>query len=307
MRPLRSASARGPRRDPAPSRIRYRLARLWLRPWVRAGLTVWGPALVTGAALWIALTHPANEARLRGAVADIRAAVEGRPEFQLTGMAVIGGSDALRAQVADVVGVGFPASSLSLDLDAVRARVETLDAVRSAQVTVSQGGILALRIVERQPVALWRDGARLTLVDREGHRLADIDTRPSRSDLPLLVGTGAPEAVPEALAILRAADPVALRIRGLVRVGERRWDLVLDRGQRVLLPEVGAVAALERLMVQQRGEAILDRDTPVIDLRDPARPVLRLSAHALAELLRLRGKEDAAPGAWGAPAAEEDT
>ena len=43
----------------------------------------------------------------------------------------------------------------------------------------------------------------------------------------------------EALALIRAAGRRRWkgRVRGLVRVGERRWDVVLDREQRILLPE----------------------------------------------------------------------
>ena len=37
-------------------------------------------------------------------------------------------------------------------------------------------------------------------------------------------------------------------LRGLVRVGDRRWDLVLDRNQKIMLPEQNAPAALERLI-----------------------------------------------------------
>jgi hypothetical protein len=49
--------------------------------------------------------------------------------------------------------------------------------------------------------------------------------------------------VPEALALVAAARPAVPRLRGLVRMGERRWDLVLDRDQRILLPETRARCA----------------------------------------------------------------
>ena len=68
-------------------------------------------------------------------------------------------------------------------------------------------------------------------------RVAEIDGRLRRPDLPLIAGEGAEQHVPEALALLAETGPVATRVRGLVRVGERRWDLVLDRDQVVKLPE----------------------------------------------------------------------
>jgi len=119
-------------------------------------------------------------------------------------------------------------------------------------------------------------------------RVAEIDSRLRRPDLPLIAGTGADRQVPEALALLGEARPVAERVRGLVRVGERRWDLVLDRGQVVKLPEAEPVAALGRVMALNAADDLLKRDLTVVDMRDGRRPMLRLTPHAVAELARLR-------------------
>jgi cell division protein FtsQ len=94
--------------------------------------------------------------------------------------------------------------------------------------------------------------------------------------------------VPEALDLLAEAEAVAPRIRGLVRMGERRWDLVLDRDQVIRLPEADPVAALRRVMALHKAEALLDRDLHSVDLRDPRRPALGLSPYAKSELERLR-------------------
>jgi cell division protein FtsQ len=97
--------------------------------------------------------------------------------------------------------------------------------------------------------------------------------------------------VPEALALLDAARPVLDRVRGLERVGERRWDLVLDRNQVIRLPEEGALAALGRVMAMNAAEDLLARYVAVVDLRDPRRPMLRLTEHAISELERLREED----------------
>jgi len=77
-------------------------------------------------------------------------------------------------------------------------------------------------------------------------------------------------------------------VRGLVRVGERRWDVVLDRGQTIMLPEAGAVTALRQVIALHDTQDVLNRDVIIVDMRDVARPVLRLSDTAIAELRRLR-------------------
>ena len=164
-----------------------------------------------------------------------------------------------------------------------------LDAVLRADLRVRAGGVLQVTITERVPVAVWRSEAGLTLVDDTGHRVAGLLSRADRPDLPLVAGEGADRAMPEALALFDAAGPLLPRIRGLVRMGERRWDVVLDRNQRVLLPEDNPVQALERLLALDHVQDIMNRDILTVDLRSDHRPTLRLTPNALAELRRAQG------------------
>ena len=73
------------------------------------------------------------------------------------------------------------------------------------------------------------------------------------------------------LRLLATAKPLIKRVRGLVRVGERRWDLVLDRGQRILLPPEGAAQALERVLAVNEVQDLLERDVVTVDMRLTAR------------------------------------
>jgi cell division protein FtsQ len=104
--------------------------------------------------------------------------------------------------------------------------------------------------------------------------------------------------VPEALALVAAAEPVAERLRGLVRVGERRWDVVLAgaaRGdQTVMLPERGAVTALELVLALDAAQDLFARDLASIDVRNIHRPTLRLRPQAVEELARMRALDRAA-------------
>ena len=65
-------------------------------------------------------------------------------------------------------------------------------------------------------------------------------------------------------------------------MGERRWDMVLDRDQRILLPENGAEAALHRVVALDEAQDLLARDVSVVDMRLAQRTTIRLNAPALA-------------------------
>lgn len=277
------------RRDPAPSRTAYRMQRLWLTPLFRALMRVGLPVFVTTFSAGLYLIDDARRAGISQAWAGALEAVEERPEFMVNLLAIDGASPALAEAIRGKLALRFPISSFEIDMDMMRAKIEELDAVASADLRVRVGGVLQVQIAERLPAVVWRTETGLSLLDDEGRRIATIASRGDRADLPLLAGEGANAAVQEAMTILAAAQPIATRLRGLIRVGERRWDLVLDRNQRILLPETAPVRALERVIVLDQAEHLFDRDVLAVDMRIEHRPVLRLAPFALGELRRARG------------------
>lgn len=295
MQPLTALRAQprrtATRRDPAPSKWAYRLQRWMLTPSVRLFLRTGLPTilLVGGAAIWF--SQEPNRQALVAQLTHLREEFEARPEFRVSLARVEGASPELAEAVRARLALPLPMSSFDIDLDAARERIEALDAVLRADLRVRSGGVLQVTITEREPVAVWRNEAGLTLLDNEGYRVAGLLSRADRPDLPLVAGEGADRAMPEALALFDAAGPLLPRIRGLVRIGERRWDVVLDRDQRVLLPETNPVQALERLLALDHAQDIMNRDVLTVDLRSDHRPTLRLTPNALAELRRAQGIE----------------
>ncbi|MDE3079663.1 MAG: cell division protein FtsQ/DivIB [Paracoccaceae bacterium] len=279
------------RRDPAPSRFSYRMQRLWLTPTfrflVRRGL----PVLFVLLVLAVVFGSAARRQALLAQYNAVRTQIEHRPEFMLSMLSIEGASPTLADAVRKMLDIPFPVSSFDLDLKKLRAQIEALDAVASANVAVGPDGVLQVTITERQPVAVWRTADGLTLVDGTGHRVASLTKRDARADLPLVVGLGADQAIPQAMALLAAAGPIAPRVRALVRVGERRWDMVLDRHQRVLLPEADPVAALERVIALDQARHLFDRDILSVDMRLPDRPAVQLSPAAFAARQKALGLE----------------
>ncbi len=279
------------RADPAPSRLKYRLHRMMLTPLYRLMLRVGIPfAVAFGAgALWF--SDEDRRDSFVGALADVRDAVEQRPEFMVKLMAIDGASEGVADAIRQVLPLDFPISSFDLDLDAMRTTVVALDAVKSARLKVRQGGVLQIDVTERVPVALWRTDEGLFVLDREGVAIGMATSRVDFPDLPVIAGEAADAAVVEALDVIAALGPLQARFRGLVRMGERRWDVVLDRGQRVQLPSKGSVAALERAIAMDQAVDLMGRELTTVDLRLAERPTLRMSEYAVQELWKIKAIE----------------
>lgn len=279
---------RSVKNDPAPSKLQYRMQRVWLTPafwmFLKAGL----PSLAIAAlGAWVF----ANEDR-RTAMIDwghgIKRQIEERPEFTVALLAIDGASDPVATEIRETLPVNLPTSSFDLELEALQDEVEKVAAVASADVRIKPGGVLEVLVKERVPVALWRGDEGLRILSREGVEIGAVDRRAARADLPLLAGAGADRDVPEALTVLTAAHPFGDRIRGLQRVGERRWDIVLDRGQVIQLPAKEPVVAVERLIALDAAQDILARDIAVIDFRNSDRATVRLTADAVEALRAIR-------------------
>ncbi len=275
------------RPDPAPSRLKYRYQRLMLTPifrkLVRVGLP-FGAAFGLGAFYF---SDPDRQEAIVLYAAEIRHQIETRPEFMVNLMTVEGASREVEEDIREIFPHDLPSSSFDIDLDAMREMIMGLPAVADASVRIRQGGVLVAEVAERQPVAIWRSRDGLGIVDETGTVIGDLAQRADRPDLPVIAGQGADSAVPEALAILQAAAPLQARLRGLVRMGERRWDVVLDRDQRILLPERDPVRALERVIVLADVQEMLDRDVAAVDMRLGQRPTIRMNENAVDEWWRV--------------------
>ncbi len=273
---------RSVKRDPAPSRLIYRAQRLWLRPSVRR-LARFGPiALILGAGIGYCATNDAMRSRINETISSAERFISGREEFRVASTMITGASPELEAEIYAIAHQSLPASSLKLDLNKIRNSVENLGAVEAARVRIARGGSLSIDVSERRPVVLWRNAEGLFILDSQGVHLGQINARHQRADLPLLTGAGAENAIPEAQELIQNATAIYDRLRGLERVGARRWDMVLDRGQVIMLPEIGALDALHQVMALQGANKLMERDVIAVDMRDPQRPVLRLGPQAVA-------------------------
>src|SRR4029077_15867617 len=116
--------------------------------------------------------------------------------------------------------------------------------------------------------------AKFVLIDRTGQVVANQNVAEFRQ-LPLVVGPGAQTAAATLIDALTDRPDLQKRVVAAVRVGERRWNLRIDNGADVMLPEGHEVQALDRLVQLQQQHALLDRPLAAIDMRLGDRLVLR--------------------------------
>jgi cell division protein FtsQ len=188
--------------------------------------------------------------------------------------------EALRRQLD--IRLGTPL--LAVDTAAARDRLETLAWVERASVARLLPDAVQIRLLERQPLALWQRDGRFEVIDRAGAVIeGGLHDHPDEyGHLRVLVGDGAPQEAASLFALLSTEPALSSRVVAATRVGERRWNVHLDHDVEVWLPERDVLGAWRMLAHKARDDALLERAVTVIDLRLlPERLRLRLDPAAL--------------------------
>lgn len=244
----------------------------WLAPTLRysaAGLAV---ALVIGGPVWLWQTGIAAKAMDDAHGQFLILTV--RMGFAVDNVYLQGRSETSKRQVMAALGIKRGQPIWDFDPHRAKARLEALAWVQSASVIRQLPDTIRVRLTERRPMALWQRKSKLILIDRFGVVIQRRDLK-RFSHLPIIVGKDAPDHAEAMINILKTAPGIYHRVAALVRVGQRRWNLRLDNGIDIQLPETGVRGALTRLVKANRRQKLLSRDVTVIDLRLPDRLVVR--------------------------------
>lgn len=280
--PPRKRKGRG---GPPPAEAMPRLARIKLS----GGLTP-EDAQVSGKSLLLALTGAvifagaaiAGATWLGSSLFDAREAfaraadgVAADSGFAIADINIAGVSGARAQEVRAVIVPEGRQSILSLDPQDVQARIESLDWVQSVRVRRLWPSTIEVQVQRRQAYARWQEDGEVAVIDVNGERLL-AERAADHVELPLVVGRGAGPAAQPLLVALEELPQVRTRLKALVRVADRRWNLELNSGTTVALPEQGAPVALAQLEGLQARHRLLDRPLALLDMRTPGRLAVRV-------------------------------
>ena len=237
-------------------------------------------ALAIAVAVLFALGIPAKAEKSAGAMI-------GRTGFMVSGYQIVGLKHMDRARIDEVVtdelhraadDAGTPKAPQPLvDVSAIRQRLLQFGWVKDARVSRRLPDTLVIDIVERTPAALWQDQGELALIDADGVVLdrVPVDKMP---DLPLLIGPGANGQAEELGHLLDAVPTLKPQLASATWVGGRRWDLNLQTGETIALPEGddAARSSLEKFAKLDKSSGLLGHGIVRIDLRIPGKMIVRL-------------------------------
>jgi len=256
------------------SRPRRRATPLWRTGWARAVAVAMILSAITGGGWWLWsggwLPRIAEQARwtLIAASAEVGLRVEE--------ILVVGRNETSRRALLDAVRLARGAPIMAFDPEDAKRRIEALPWVRLATVKRMLPDTVLLGVVEREAIALWQHKGHFALIDHEGTVIEDRGFE-RFGGLLVVVGKDAPVHAAALLGMLATQPNLLAQVRTAVWVGGRRWNLQLDSGIDVRLPEENPASAWARLAEYERTNRVLARDVEMLDLRLPDRLIVRRS------------------------------
>jgi cell division protein FtsQ len=220
-----------------------------------------------------------NVDELTSALSDTRNAAANSFGFRIATITINGRKQLSQDEILAVGGVNGRSSLLFLDAAVVRDKLKANPWIADATVLKLYPDRLLIDIAERSAFALWQVDGRLSVISDDGAVLESYVT-PHFTSLPLVVGAGAQTRAKDFLALLDRYPQVRSVTKAAILVGERRWNLRLNDGLDVRLPENDVGNALATLTKLDQEERLFSRDITAIDMRLPDRLTVRLSEDA---------------------------
>ncbi len=169
-------------------------------------------------------------------------------------------------QLAAAVEPAVQGNFMQLDLDAVKARAESLPWVYQAEVRRRWPSDLLIRVAEQQPVARWNES---TWVNH-AMQVVRVTADDLPADAPRLEGPEGTQAIvyERYQEFGRVLAEAGLQIRALTLTPRRTWQVELLNGPRLVLDRVQPDRKLERFVrVVGQGFGRLGAGARVVDLR----------------------------------------
>lgn len=203
--------------------------------------------------------------------------------FAIADVQISGHNQTSEMDIIAALGLDATSSLVGFDTVDARAKLVALPWISAAEVTKLYPNGLSLKIEERKPFAIWQHDEELSLIEEDGHVIVPF-AHQEFSGLPLVTGNGAEREARLLVPAVAAIPELKSRVKAQMLVAGRRWDIRLDNGVTIQLPQGDPTEVLAGLAKLDSATGLLSKDIEAVDLRVPGQMVVRLTEAA--KLLR---------------------
>jgi cell division protein FtsQ len=176
--------------------------------------------------------------------------------------------------ILDILGVKIGDSLFQFDGKNARAKILELPWVNDVLIQRQFPNRIHIVINERVPLAIWQNQGNFFVIDKMGKKIEKINASDFAEFL-IIVGDNAPQQALTLMTLLAQYPEIRKSVVSASWIGNRRWNVYLNNGVEVRLPDDDPLKALKILEQAEKQYGLLQKNIVRIDLRMPDRMIVK--------------------------------
>ena len=272
--------------DPAPSKLSYRVNRLFYRLWFKLLLLFFSLVLCGLTANKFLYKNIDFSAEIRFLSEQGSELYKELTELSINRIVVKGAQGSLEKEIIMLIEKAATEEFSALKARSLREKIRKIKKVEKAVVKFSTDGSVIVNVVERKEAAVFLNNSSYEVLDRNGVILSVSNDYEGLSSFPLIVGKSGSKNIPGLLSLVNEIGSNELEVLYYEWVGERRWDIHMKNNLVFKLPEHNLSRAIELMRFFLNGTNKHSNPIVSFDLRNLDKPIIKFRKAPSIEYIR---------------------
>ncbi len=272
--------------DPAPSKLSYRVNRLFYRLWFKLLLLFFSFVLCGLAANKFLYKNIDLSAEIRFLSEQGSELYKELTELSINRIVVKGAQGSLEKEIIMLIEKAATEEFSALKARSLREKIRKIKKVEKAVVKFSTDGSVIVNVVERKEAAVFLNNSSYEVLDSNGIILSVSNDYEGLSSFPLIVGKSGSKNIPGLLSLVNEIGSNEIEVLYYEWVGERRWDIHMKNDLVFKLPEYNLSRGIELMRFFLNGTNKHSNPIVSFDLRNLDKPIIKFRKAPSIEYIR---------------------
>ena len=261
--------------DPAPSKLSYKLNRLFYKLWFKTLLILILLVLCGVFAKKFLYKNIDLIAEIRFLREESSELYKDLTELSISRIVVNGAQEPLKEEIIMLIKNAANEEFSVLKAKSLQEKIKEIKKVKEAVVKFSTDGSVIVNVIERKQVAVFLNNNLYEVLDRNGVVLSVYSDYGGLSKFPLIVGKFGSRNIPDLLTLVKEIGLYGSEVLYYEWVGERRWNVHMKSDLVFKLPESNMHKGVELMRMFLRETNNYPRPLVSIDLRNLDKPIIK--------------------------------
>ena len=261
--------------DPAPSKLSYKLNRLFYKLWFKTLLILILLVLCGVLAKKFLYKNIDLIAEIRFLREESSELYKDLTELSISRIVVNGAQEPLKEEIIMLIKNAANEEFSALKAKSLQENIKEIKKVREAVVKFSTDGSVIVNVIERKQVAVFLNNNSYEVLDRNGVVLSVYRDYGGLSKFPLIVGKFGSRNIPDLLTLVNEIGLYGSEVLYYEWVGERRWNVHMKNDLVFKLPESNLNRGVELMRMFLRETNNYPSPLASIDLRNLDKPIIK--------------------------------